>query len=117
MDREDRARIEKIIEDRRRAHESLVAKKSASYRTFLEMERVTYADGGLQKRYKDLIAIGISIVINCESCLQWHIREALDSGATEEQILEAIGVGIEMGGGPATVASRFALKVLEYYSK
>ena len=117
MDREDRARIEKIIEDRRRANESLVAKKSVSYSAFLEMERVTYADGSLQKRYKELIAIGISIVINCESCLQWHIREAFDSGATEEQILEAIGVGIEMGGGPATVTSRFALKVLEYYSK
>jgi hypothetical protein len=26
-------------------------------------------------------------------------------------------VGIEMGGGPATVSSRFALKVLEYYSE
>lgn len=115
MEREDRERIERIIEDRRSAHESLIARKSESYRSFLEMERVTYADGKLNKRYKELIAIGISIVINCESCLQWHIRKALDSGATEDQIMEAIGVGIEMGGGPATVASRFALKVLEYY--
>ena len=35
---------------------------------------------------------------------------------TQEQIIEAIGVGIEMGGGPATVSSRFAMKVLEYYT-
>ena len=54
-------------------------------------------------------------MINCESCIEWHIKEALKNGATEQQIIEAIEVGIEMGGGPATVSSRFALKVLEYY--
>ena len=117
MEREDVKKIERIISDRERAHETLIAKNCESYRAFLEMERVTYSHGSLSKQCKELIATGISVVINCESCLQWHIREALDSGATEEQILEAIGVGMEMGGGPATVASRFALKVLEYYRR
>ena len=42
-------------------------------------------------------------------------REALNSGSTRDEIIEAIGVTIEMGGGPATVASRFAMNVLEYY--
>ncbi|MFX1460058.1 MAG: carboxymuconolactone decarboxylase family protein, partial [Promethearchaeota archaeon] len=64
----------------------------------------------------ELIAIGISIIINCESCIEWHIKEALKSGANGEQIIEAVEVAIEMGGGPATVSSRFAFKVLEYYS-
>jgi alkylhydroperoxidase/carboxymuconolactone decarboxylase family protein YurZ len=49
--------------------------------------------------------------------MQWHVREALNGGATEEQVLEAIEVGMEMGGGPATVSSRFAISVLEYYTK
>jgi hypothetical protein len=47
--------------------------------------------------------------------MEWHIRQAQLAGATESQLLEAIEVGIEMGGGPATVSSRFALKVLDYY--
>ncbi len=64
-----------------------------------------------------MIAIGISIRINCESCLEWHIKQALDHGASKEEIIESIEVGIEMGGGPATVSSRFALSVLEYYTK
>jgi AhpD family alkylhydroperoxidase len=88
--------------------------KSRVYRSFVEMEQRTYSDGELAKKYKEF-TIGISIIINCESCLEWHIKQALDSGATEEQIIEAIEVGIEMGGGPATVSSRFALKVLNYY--
>lgn len=93
------------------------AKKSMTYEAFLQMEKAAYSCGALEKKYKEMIAIGISIVVNCESCLQWHIREALNAGATAEQVLEAIEVGMEMGGGPATVTSRFAISVLEHYSK
>ena len=115
MNREDKEKIEKIIQDRKTANETLLSKGSKVYKAFLDLEQKTFSDGKLEKMHKELIAIGISIVVNCESCLEWHIKEALRSGASEEQILEAIEVGIEMGGGPATVSSRFALKVLEYY--
>ena len=111
---EGKEKIEKIVHDRKVAEETFLSKGSQVYRAFLELEQKTYADGSLKKMHKELIAVGISIVINCESCLDWHIREALKSGASEEQVMEAIEVGIEMGGGPATVSSRFALKVLEY---
>jgi alkylhydroperoxidase/carboxymuconolactone decarboxylase family protein YurZ len=49
--------------------------------------------------------------------LEWHIKQALDDGATEDEILEAIEVGIEMSGGPGTVAARFAMNVLDYYKQ
>jgi AhpD family alkylhydroperoxidase len=116
MKNEDKNKIEKIIHDRKESHK-YYSSNSAVYQAFLQMEEKAFADGEVSKGYKELIAIGISIVINCESCLEWHIKQALDSGITKEQIIEAIGVGIEMGGGPATVSSRFALKVLEYYSE
>jgi AhpD family alkylhydroperoxidase len=115
MNEEDRMKIEKIIKDRNVSDKKLKTLGSKVYNAFLNMEKHTYSDGNLKKQYKELIAVGISIVINCESCLEWHIKEALRSGASKKQILEAIEVGIEMGGGPATVSSRFALKVLEYY--
>lgn len=116
MDEQDREKIKKIIRDREHAHEYLKAKKSRTYEAFLEMEKAAYSSGALEKKCKEMIAIGISIVVNCESCLQWHIREALSAGATEEQVLEVIEVGMEMGGGPATVAGRFAIRLLEHYS-
>ena len=115
MDIADREKIEKIIRDREQAH-IFYSGNSPVYRTFLQMEKSAFADGDLSKGQKEIIAIGISIVINCESCLEWHIKQALDVGITREQIIEAIGVGVEMGGGPATVSSRFAMKVLSYYS-
>jgi len=81
------------------------------------MENNTYIDGALSKKQKELIAIGISVVTNCESCMEWHIQQALAGGSSHDEIIEAIEVGIEMSGGPGTVASRFAMNVLEYYKK
>jgi AhpD family alkylhydroperoxidase len=116
MDTADIEYIEKIIHDRKAAHE-FYAVNSKTYNGFLTMENATFTGGNLTKREKELIAVGISVRINCESCMEWHIKQALDSGASKDQILEAIDVGIEMGGGPATVSSRFAMKVLEYYTR
>jgi AhpD family alkylhydroperoxidase len=110
----DKEKIEQIIKIRKQAH-TFFSKKSGVYRAFVDMEQKTYTDCSLSKLQKELIAIGISVVINCESCMEWHIKQALDDGATEDEILEAIEVGIEMGGGPATVSARFTMNVLEYY--
>lgn len=114
MDDKDFEKIEDIIKERKYAHDYFL-KNSKVYRSFVDLEQKTFSDGELKRKFKELIALGISIIINCESCMQWHINEALKSGANFEEIIEAIEVGIEMGGGPATVASRFALKVLDYY--
>ncbi len=115
MNAQDKDKIEQIIRDRSWAHQAFLDKGSATYRAFTEVQKVTFSDGALGKLTKELIATAISVVTNCESCMEWHIHQALLAGASEKQILEAIDVGMEMGGGPATVSARFALKALEYH--
>jgi AhpD family alkylhydroperoxidase len=106
-------KLSAINRQRKRAHSKLLALDSKVYSAFLKMEEATYADGALPKKTKELIAVGISVVIDCESCMQWHIEQAAQVGATLDEVLEAVEVGIEMGGGPATVSARFALDVME----
>jgi len=106
-------KLEEMSARRKRAHSRLLALKSKVYEGFLAMEAAAFSDGALPKRQKELIAVGISVVKDCESCMQWHIEQAAASGASYEEIFEAIEVGMEMGGGPATVSARFALEVME----
>ena len=106
-------KIEQINKSRQNAHNKLLKHESKVYKAFWDMESATYSDGALSKKSKELIAIGISIAINCESCMQWHIEQAAKTGASEKEILEAIEVGIEMKCGASTVSARFALEVME----
>ena len=106
-------RIREICKQRKQAHERLLSLDSKVYKAFVGMEKAAYSDGALSKKTKELIAIGISVVMDCESCMQWHIDQAARAGATHREILEAVEVGIEMGAGRVTVSARFALEVME----
>lgn len=114
LELEDKQKIEKIIRDRKAA-DRILTENSEAYRAFSDVEEKTFKDGALTRAEKQLIAAAIGVKDDCESCMESHIREALRAGATEKQVIEMIEVCIETGGGPATVAARFALKVLEYY--
>jgi AhpD family alkylhydroperoxidase len=106
-------KLKEISKKRAQSHKKLLALKSKVYERFLEMEKAAFSEGDVPKKYKELIAVGISVVINCESCMQWHIEQAAKAGATQREVLEAVEVGIEMSGGPGTVSARFALDVME----
>ena len=106
-------KLKELSRKRKEAHQKLFKLDSKVYKAFLELEKAAFSDGALSKKNKELIAVGISVVKNCESCMQWHIEQAAKSGATTQEVLEAVEVGIEMGGGPATVSARFALDVME----
>ena len=106
-------KFEEMSRRRKRAHAQMLALKSKVYEGFLAMETAAYSDGALPKKQKELIAVGISVVKDCESCMQWHIEQAASAGASYKEIFESIEVGIEMGGGPATVSARFALEVMD----
>ncbi len=101
-----------LARQRKLAHTQLLDLKSGTYAAFLDLERATYCDGALPRQAKELIAVGISVVLDCRSCMQWHIGQAAAAGASPRQVLEAVEVGMEMGGGPATVSARFALAAM-----
>ena len=105
--------LKRMTERRKAAHKRLLELDSKVYKAFLAMEEAAFGDAALPKKTKELIAVGISVVIDCESCMQWHIGEAAKTGATYAEVLESVEVGIEMGGGPATVSARFALEVMD----
>jgi AhpD family alkylhydroperoxidase len=58
------------------------------------------AEGAISQQQKELIAIGISIAIRCESCIYSHVQRARKIGASREEILDAAGVAAMMQGGP-----------------
>ncbi len=90
-------KLDAITRERKKAHQKLVSLKSKVYEAFLQMEQAAFSDGALPGKTKELIAIGISVQMDCESCMRWHIDQAAAHGATYREILEAIEVGIEMG--------------------
>ncbi len=59
------------------------------------------AEGGLSTKHKELIALAIGVAVRCEACIYTHVEKCLKAGATPREVLDAAGVAVMMGGGPA----------------
>ena len=62
----------------------------------------------LDNQLKELIAVGASIAANCQPCLEYHVGKALENGAGEEEIAEAIELGKLVRRGAASKIDKFA---------
>lgn len=82
---------------------------------FTQLHKSATADGALSRKNKELIALGVAMTVNCDGCIAYHVKDALEAGATEEEIVETIGVVVMMGGGPAVVYGCQALEALEQF--
>ena len=72
-----------------------------------------HKEGALSLKMKELIAIGIAVVKNCELCMDAHVKEALQAGATREEVMEACYVATLMDGGPSLAHTSYIAKILE----
>jgi AhpD family alkylhydroperoxidase len=76
---------------------------------FRAFAQSVFADGALDARTKQLIAVAVAHVTHCPYCIRSHTRSAMQKGATPEQIMEAIWVASEMSAGAAYAHSLLAL--------
>lgn len=82
-------------------------------KAFREFSKSVFANGALSTKMKQLIAVAVAHTTQCPYCIKGHTEGALNHGATEAEIMEAIWVAAEMRAGAAYAHSTIALDVLE----
>jgi AhpD family alkylhydroperoxidase len=70
---------------------------------FGELHKAAVADGALPARMKELVALAIAVVKQCDGCIAYHAKAAARRGATPEEVAEVLGVALLMDGGTASV--------------
>jgi AhpD family alkylhydroperoxidase len=81
---------------------------------FAALHTTAVADGALNTKTKELIALGIAIVVRCDGCISYNVHDAIAAGAAKEEIIETIGISV-LGGGPAMVYEAEALDALDQF--
>lgn len=93
--------------ERRRA---LAPEADDAFRAFT---KAVFAEGALDARTKQLIAVAVAHVTQCPWCIEAHVKAARREGASAEQVMEAVWVAAEMRAGAAVAHSAKALDLLE----
>jgi AhpD family alkylhydroperoxidase len=85
----------------------------AAHKAFLEFSRTVFADGALDRKTKQLIAVAVAHVTQCPYCIKGHTELASREGADGPEIMESIWVAAEMRAGGAFAHATLALHALE----
>jgi AhpD family alkylhydroperoxidase len=84
-------------------------------RAFAPFFQTLMKDGALPAKHKELIAVGIAVATRCEPCIYTHVEKCLKHGATPAEVMEAAGVAVMMGGGPAYVYTPVVAAALKHF--
>lgn len=83
---------------------------------FSAIAQAALQPNALDAKTKELIALAIGIAVRCDDCIAFHVKAALDHGATKEEILETLGMAIYMGAGPSAMYASHALEAFSQFS-
>lgn len=55
-------------------------------------------DGKLDRPVRELLGLVASLVLRCDDCVRYHLAEATAAGSSREEIVEAMSIGLVVGG-------------------
>jgi AhpD family alkylhydroperoxidase len=83
---------------------------------FQDLHRGAMADGEVPASLKEVVALVIGVVKQCEGCIAYHAKAAARAGASADQVAELLGVALLMDGGTASVYAPLAWEAFREFS-
>lgn len=83
---------------------------------FNDMARAATADGALDKKTKELIALALGVAARCDGCIGFHAQALVKLGATKAELEETLAMAVYMGGGPSLMYSANALAAFDQFA-
>jgi AhpD family alkylhydroperoxidase len=85
-------------------------------KAFSTLAQSALATKALDPKTKELIALAISVAIRCDDCIGFHVKAAIESGATRAEVTEALGMAVYMGAGPSVMYATHALDAFQEFA-
>ena len=84
-------------------------------KAFSAIAQAALAPKALDTKTKELLALGIAVAIRCDDCIAFHVKAAIDQGASHDELLETLGIAIYMGAGPTVMYASHALEAFSQF--
>jgi AhpD family alkylhydroperoxidase len=80
---------------------------------FGDLASAATKDGVLDNKTKELIALALGVAARCDGCLGFHTQALAKLGASKQEVVEALGMAVYMGGGPSLMYAADAFSAFE----
>jgi AhpD family alkylhydroperoxidase len=76
----------------------IVTNDPAFMAVFSQQYKAAFGEGAIPAKYKQLSGATLSVVVKCEECLKYHVQMAIKLGASRQEIVESVRIGLLAGG-------------------
>lgn len=80
---------------------------------FFALDSAAYREGPLDSRTKELLGLVASMVLRCNDCIDYHVIQSVESGWSDEELLDAMNVALVVGGSIVIPHLRHAVDTLD----
>jgi AhpD family alkylhydroperoxidase len=87
-----------FLESLQAAVEGLSKVDRETLKAFGNLNETALKPGVLDRKTKTLMCVAIAIATHCEYCISARTAQAIQAGATREELIETASVGLLMGG-------------------
>lgn len=106
--------FEEFRQKRLAGNEKLLETDNLLTKRFVSLDKQAYKDGALPADTKELLGLVASMVLRCNDCIDYHLETSVKMGFNREQIDEAIGIAMLVGGSIVIPHARHAAQSLEF---
>jgi len=94
----DKTKLEEYNIFRDRMNKIILDEAPLEVKRFFSLDSQTYADGALDAKTKELLGLVASMVLRCDDCVTYHLKQCVEMGWTDEEIWDTMSVGLIVGG-------------------
>lgn len=90
--------IAEFQEERAALNEIVMQYADLNIKRFYSLDSQAYREGALSRDVKELLGLVASLVLRCDDCIKYHIIRCHEEGVSSEKLVEALAIGLVVGG-------------------
>ncbi len=106
-------RYEEFVRFRQDMNRKILEQGTLEIKRFFGLDEQTYRAGALDEKTKELMGLAASMVLRCDDCISYHIIQAMEKGASREELFETFSIALVVGGSIVIPHLRRAVAFLE----
>ncbi|MCP4762725.1 MAG: carboxymuconolactone decarboxylase family protein [archaeon] len=91
-------KVEKFENERESLNDTVMKYANLNLKRFYNLDSQVYQKGALPCKTKELLGLVTSLVLRCDDCILYHLIQCQKNGITDDELEEAITIGLAVGG-------------------
>jgi len=109
--------IDEFKEERERLNKIVMKYAGMEIKRFYSLDSQVYREGALPAKMKELMGLVASLVLRCDDCIKYHIIRCHEEGISDQELAEALAIGLVVGGSITIPHLRRALQAWDELKK